>query len=141
MDISDLTYAMDKLNLYRAGQLGQLQSPQAMELYRQMYGAATSKPVQQVAKQAAQKGLGALGKLGSSIINPATGLITTGLLYSGGVIDEDRKRWDRMEQKLRDAGLNSQEEFDAIYPTLDTRTRGFAGRMFPEYYQNYINRL
>ena len=50
MDISDLTYAMDKLNLYRAGQLGQLQSPQAMELYRQMYGAATSKPVQQFAE-------------------------------------------------------------------------------------------
>ena len=36
MDISDLTYAMDKLNLYRAGQLGQLQSPQAMEAFREM---------------------------------------------------------------------------------------------------------
>jgi hypothetical protein len=68
MDLSDLTYAMDKLNLYRAGQLGQLQSPQAMELYRQMYGAATSKPVQQVTKQVAPKGLGALGKSAISIM-------------------------------------------------------------------------
>lgn len=68
MDLSDLTYAMDKLNLYKAGQLGQLQSPQAMELYRQMYGAATSEPVQQVTKQVAPKGLGALGKSAISIM-------------------------------------------------------------------------
>ena len=69
MDISDLTYAMDKLNLYRAGQLGQLQSPQAMELYRQMYGAATSKPIQQVSTQAIPKmaDLRTLGKIAYGI--------------------------------------------------------------------------
>lgn len=79
MDLSDLTYAMDKLNLYRAGQLGQLQSPQAMELYRQMFGAATSEPVQQVSKQVAQKGLGPLGKSAISIMKFGTPVQMAGM--------------------------------------------------------------
>ena len=43
------------------------------------------------------------------------------------------------ERLLREAGLD-QAAFDDIYPTLDTRTRGWLGNRFPEYYQNYMRR-
>lgn len=146
-------YLADRMKLMSDYSKGILQSPQAKQMAEYMiksggrlpqdFNYITNNPSIKQSSAQAIRSLApkSFSKIASSLLTPAAGLITSGLLYSGGTIDEDRKRWDNMEQQLRNAGLKSQEDFDAIYPTLDTRTRGFAGRMFPEYYQNYINRL
>ena len=131
-----LTYLGDRLNLYKAGQLRQLQSPQAWEAYKQAFGKATPN-------------INSLKPIARNIYNPDImgglikgSLIGIGLNESYKNIAKDARAWDYAEQKLREAGLNSQEAFDEIYNSYsnDPHMRGYVGRMFPEYYQDYMRR-
>lgn len=86
--------------------------------------------------------LGQFGNLAKNIITPSIGLGNMNLLYMMGMIDEDAKRWNRMEQGIRDAGIKSQADFDWLYDSYrgNPHMRGYVGRIFPEYYQDYIRR-
>ena len=97
MDLTDLSYAIDKLKLYRAGQLGQLQSPQAMQAFREM-----------ILKNNPQL---PLNKLGSSIMrnNPALGVggfIPDMIRLQYGGITPEEQRFNA-NQYLQQRGSNA----------------------------------
>lgn len=92
--------------------------------------------------------LGDLSKYATQLMgNPMNDLrnnaIIAGLAFSYKNILDDMKTSDKMEQDIRNSGINSQAAFDELYSSYsnDPHMRGFVGRLFPEYYQDYIRRL
>lgn len=90
---------IDQLRFYSYGARGMLQSPSNQEAWRKLYGAASSKPVQQGSKQATQLSFGQLA--GNILSNPYTRLGNAAALVAPMVMNEMQQNAAR-EQYIQD---------------------------------------
>lgn len=130
---------IDQLRFYSYGARGML-SPENQIAWARQYGNPRAlQSLQQGARQVAQRELGTLGRMGNNIITPAMGFGAAALMSAYNNVKKDARIADEQERLLKEAGLN-QTAFDTLYPTLDTKLRGWLGNRFPEYYQDYMRR-
>lgn len=73
-----LLQLMDQLNLYRAGSLGQLQSPQALQLFAQKYGNPNMRDIQYVQPKGVQ-----LGGLAKNVMRGIAPFGVASMVYEG----------------------------------------------------------
>jgi hypothetical protein len=133
---------IDQLRFYNYGARGTLQSPGNQEAWRQLYGAASSEPVQQGTRQAIQKGsLGALGKAGAGIMgylnkpinfNPPLTPAQAAMLVGGMMLDE------RNQNKAREQYIQDNLQRQAIQQKLKNMPMEI--KTDPRYIE-FLNRL